>query len=109
MKVEPNQKTLYRQNGRQLEGKRKIPLTATEVEKHHGRHTRCELRAKEAPEHMKANWQGTAWIVELITSTTSWKGKRNIDCHGFNTNLRTTPDALLRFIRQRLSIENTWH
>jgi hypothetical protein len=29
--------------------------------------TRWELRAQEAPEHIKANWPGSAWIVEVIT------------------------------------------
>ena len=43
-----------------------------------------------------------------ITSTTR-KGKRDIACHRFITSLRTTPEALLRLIRQRWSIENEWH
>jgi hypothetical protein len=64
-----NQKTLYRQIGRQFEGKRKIPFTATDFEKRHGRHTRREPKAKDAPEHIKANWPDSAWIVELITAT----------------------------------------
>lgn len=29
--------------------------------------------------------------------------------HRFITSVRTTPDALLRLIRQRWSIENEWH
>ena len=109
MTVKSNQKTLYRQIGCQFEGKRKIPFTATDVEKRHGRHTRWELRAKEAPEHIKANWPGSAWIVEVITSTTTRKGKREIVCHRFITSLRTTPEGLLRLVRQRWSIENEWH
>jgi predicted transposase YbfD/YdcC len=48
-------------------------------------------------------------IVEVITSSTTLKGKRDIACHRFITSLRTTPDALLRLIRQRWSIENEWH
>ncbi len=83
MTVKSNQKTLYRQIGCQFEGKRKIPFTATDVEKRHGRQTRWYLRAKEAPEHIKANWPGSAWIVELISSTTTRKGKRDIACHRF--------------------------
>jgi predicted transposase YbfD/YdcC len=47
--------------------------------------------------------------VKLITSTTTGKGKREIACHRFITSLRTTPEALLRLIRQRWSIENEWH
>ena len=55
MTVKSNQNTLCRQIGCQFEGKRKITFTATDVEKRHGRHTRWELKAKEAPEHIKAN------------------------------------------------------
>ena len=69
MTVKSNQKTLYRQICRQFESKLKIPFTATDFEKRHGLHTHWELKAKEAPEHIRANWPGTAWIVELITTT----------------------------------------
>ena len=58
MSVKSNPKTLYRQIGCQFEGKRKIPFTATDIEKRHGRQTRWQLKAKEAPEHIKANWPG---------------------------------------------------
>ena len=109
MTVKSNQKTLYRQIGCQFEGKRKIPFTARDVEKRHGRQTRWELRAKEAPEHIKANWPGSSWIVELITSTKTCKAKREIVCHRFITSLRTIPEGLLRLVRQRWSIENEWH
>jgi hypothetical protein len=74
--VKSNQKTLYRQIGCQFQGKRHIPFTATDHEKHHGRDTVWELQAKEAPEHIKANWPGSAWIVEVITDTLTRKGKR---------------------------------
>jgi hypothetical protein len=62
--VKANQQTLYRQIGCQFQGKRTIPHTATAHEKKHGRDTVWELRAKEAPEHIKANWPGSAWIVD---------------------------------------------
>jgi predicted transposase YbfD/YdcC len=47
--------------------------------------------------------------VELITTARTRKGMRGVACHRFITSLRTTPDALLRLIRQRWSIENEWH
>jgi hypothetical protein len=50
-----------------LQGKRHIPFTATDHERRHGRETLRELQAKEAPEHIKANWPGSVWIVEVIT------------------------------------------
>jgi len=91
--VKSNQKILYRQIGCQFEGKRKIPFTATDVEKRHGRQARWELKAKEAPEHIKANWQGSAWIVEVITCTKTRKGKREIACHryGLRPTASTSP------------------
>jgi predicted transposase YbfD/YdcC len=107
--VKSNQKTLYRQIGWQFQGKRKIPFTATDQEKRHGRDTVWDLRAREAPEHIKANWPGSAWIVEVTTDTLTRKGERKIRRHLFLTSLRTTPQALLRLIRQRWSIENEWH
>ena len=107
--VKSNQKTLYRQIGCQYQGKRHIPLVATDHEKLHGRDTLWELQAKEAPEHVKANWPGSAWIVEVITATVKAGGQRTVRRHLFLTSIRTKPDALLRLIRQRWSIENEWH
>ena len=52
---------------------------------------------------------GSAWIVELTTSTRTREGNREMACHRLITSLRTTPEALLRLIRQRWSIENEWH
>ena len=105
--VKSNQKILYRQIGCQFKGKRKIPFTATDVEKRHGRQTRWELKAKEAPEHIKANWPGSAWIVELQASGCR-DGKPFQAKHLFITSLRTCPEALLRLNRERWSIES-WH
>jgi predicted transposase YbfD/YdcC len=107
--VKSNQKTLYRQIQSQFQGKRHIPFTASDHEKRHGRDTLWELSAKEAPEHIKANWPGSAWIVEVITDTLTRKGKRTVRRHLFLTNIRTTPEALLRLVRQRWSMENEWH
>ena len=47
--------------------------------------------------------------MELITTTTKRNGKGSIARHLFITTVRTTPEALLRLIRQRWSIENEWH
>jgi hypothetical protein len=67
--VKSNQKTLYRQIGCQFQGKRHIPFTATDPEKRHGLDTVWQLRVRDAPEHIKANWPRSAWIVEVITDT----------------------------------------
>ncbi len=107
--VKSYQKTLYRQISCQFQGKRQIPFTATDHEKCHGRDTVWELRAKEAPEHIKANWPGSAWIVEVISDTVERNGKRGVRRHLFLTSVRTTLKALLRLIRQRWSLEKDWH
>jgi predicted transposase YbfD/YdcC len=46
--------------------------------------------------------------VELITTKATRKGASSVQ-HLFITTVRTTPEALLRLIRQRWSIENEWH
>jgi len=115
--VKSNQKTLYRQIGAQFQGKRHIPYTTADQEEKHGRDTLWELRAREAPEHIKENWPGCSWIVKMVTTTTR-KGSTTTTRHldrsqrrtsRCDTSIRTTPEALLRLIRQRWSIENEWH
>jgi len=44
----------------------------------------------------------------MITAKTTRKGTTSVS-HLFITSIRTTPEALLRLIRQRWSIENEWH
>ena len=107
--VKTNQKTLHRQIQSQFQGKRHIPFTARAQDDKHGRDTIWELRAKEAPEHIKENWPGCSWIIELTSTTVTRKGKRATRTLCFLTTLRTAPEALLRLIRQRWSIENEWH
>jgi len=46
--------------------------------------------------------------VELITTKTTRKGTSRIR-HLAITAIRTTPEALLRLIRQRWSVESEWH
>jgi predicted transposase YbfD/YdcC len=105
--VKANQKTLHRQIRSQFQGKRKIPFVATVHEKSHGRDITWTLRAKEAPEHIRAAWIGTSWIVEVVTEGTR-DGQPFRATHLFLTSLRTTPEALLRLVRDRWSLEG-WH
>jgi predicted transposase YbfD/YdcC len=107
--VKGNQKTLHRQIQCQFQGKRHIPFTATAQGKKHGRDTIWEMRAKEAPDHIRANWPGISWIIEMISTTVTRRGMQVPRTHYFLTSLRTKPEALLRLIRQRWSIENEWH
>ena len=98
MSVKGNEKTLKRQVSRQFQGKRQIPFAAMHHEIGHGREITWAMRAKETPEHIKADWTGSAWIVELLASG-SRDGKPFKARHLFINSLRTTPEALLRLIR----------
>ena len=62
-------------------------------EKRHGRDTRWVLRAKEAPDHIKQAWPGSAWIVELITTTIKRNGKPTVRRHlyGLRPTSSTSP------------------
>ena len=105
--MKANQKTLYRQIANQLLEWRHIPCIASDHEIGHGRDIRCTLRAKEAPQHINANWHCTSWIAEVIT-TGIRDGKRFKATHRFITSLRTTPapEALLRLVRERWGLES---
>ena len=80
---------------------------ATDHEIGHGRNITWMLRAKQAPEHIRENWIGTSWIVE-VAAIGRRDGKAFQATHVFLTSLRTTPDALLQLVRDRWSIEG-WH
>jgi predicted transposase YbfD/YdcC len=45
----------------------------------------------------------------MISATVTRRGRQVPRALYFLTSLRTKPEALLRLIRQRLSIENEWH
>ena len=105
--MKANQKTLHRQIRCQFQGKRHIPLVATDHEISHGRDITWTLRAKAAPEHIREAWSGTSWIVEMAAVGTR-DGKTFRQTHCFLTSLRTTPEALLQLVRDRWSIEG-WH
>ena len=73
----------------------------------HGRDITWTLQAKEAPGHIREEWLGTSWIVEVVT-TGQRDGKPFNACHLFLTSIRTTPEALLQLVKDRWSIEG-WH
>jgi predicted transposase YbfD/YdcC len=98
---------LHRQIRSQFQGTRRIPFVATAHEKSHGRTITWTLRAKEAPEHIRSAWSGTSWIVEVVTEG-SRDGQPFRATHRFLTSLRTTPEGLLRLVRDRWSLE-CWH
>jgi predicted transposase YbfD/YdcC len=105
--VKANQKTLHRQIRGQFQGKRQIPFVATDHEVNHGRDISWTPRAKQAPEHIRDAWVGTRRIVEVAADGIR-DGKPFQTTHLFLSSLRTTPEALLKLVRDRWSIEG-WH
>lgn len=98
---------MHRQIRTQFQGKRHIPFVASDHEISHGRSITWTLRAKQAPRHIREDWSGTSWIVELAVTGTR-DGQPFCATHLFHTSLRTTPEALLQLVRDRWSIE-CWH
>lgn len=98
---------MHRQIRSQFQGKRHIPFVAGDHEISHGRDITWTLRAQHAPGHITEAWVGTSWIVDVTASGTR-DGKPFQATHLFLTSLRTTPEALLRLVRERWSIEG-WH
>ena len=107
---------MHRQIRSQFQGKLQIPFVATDHEVNHGREISWTLRAKQAPEHIREAWVGTSWIVEVAadgicdckpfqTTHLAFFIQRTSRC---DTSLRTTPEALLKLVRDRWSIEG-WH
>lgn len=64
--IKDHQRTLRRQVARQFEGKR-------------------------APDHIKANWPGCAWIEEVLADTTTRSGKGELRQHLHITNFLIAP------------------
>jgi hypothetical protein len=61
-----------------------------------------------APEWVEENWPGSARVIAVRS-----KGKRNGKFIGETrdsvTSLRTSAEALPRHVRDRWSVENSWH
>ena len=101
--MKADQKTLHRQICSQFQRRRTIPFVATDQEVSHGRNiTWMLLGAKQVPVHIRENWIGTSWIVEVM-ATGSRDSKQFHATHPFLNSLRTTPEALLHLVRDR------WH
>ena len=66
------------------------------------------LRAMPAPEWVVEQWQGSATII-AVRSHGIREGKPQDETRYYVSSLRTGAKALLKIIRQRWSIENSWH
>ena len=61
-----------------------------------------------APSWVVENWPGSAMIIAVRSK--GKRGRKLIDeTRYYITSLRTGADALLRHVRDRWSIENSWH
>jgi hypothetical protein len=62
----------------------------------------------EAPTAIKEIWPGSALIIS-VKSAGSREGRAINETRCYVTSLRTTAKALLQHVRDRWSIENSWH
>ncbi|WP_411872240.1 ISAs1 family transposase [Vulcanococcus limneticus] len=74
----------------------------------HGRTRTWTLRAIEAPTTIKEIWPGSALII-AVRSVGTREGRPIEETRYYVTSLRTTAKALLQHVRDRWSIENSWH
>lgn len=87
---------------------RRAPWRASKREIKRGRDITWTLRAMPAPEWVMEQWPGSATII-AVRSHGSRDGKPQDETRYYVSSLRTGAKALLRAIRQRWSIENSWH
>ena len=73
-----------------------------------GRDIGVTLRAMPAPEWVVEQWPGSATII-AVRSYGIGESKPQDETRNYVSSLRTGAKALLRAIRQRWSIENSWH
>ena len=87
---------------------RRIPWRTTKREIKRGRDITWTLRAMPAPEWVMEQWQGSATIIAVRTHGTR-EGKPQDETRYYVSSLRIGAKAMLKAIRQRWSIENSWH
>ena len=87
---------------------RKTPLHTSKRERGHGRDITWTLWGMPAPEWVVENWPGSATVI-AVRSRGTRQGKSIDETRYYVTSLRTGADALLRHVRDRWSIENSWH
>ena len=87
---------------------RRIPWRTTKREIKRGRDITWTLRAMPAPEWVMEQWPGSATIIPVRTHGTR-EGKPQDETRYYVSSLRTGAKAMLKAIRQRWSIENSWH
>jgi len=87
---------------------RNTPWQASKRERKRGRDLTWTLRGMPAPAWVVENWPGSATILEVRCKGTR-DGKRVDETRYYVSSLRTGAEALLQHVRDRWSIENSWH
>ena len=87
---------------------RKAPLQASKRERGHGRDVTWTLRGMPASEWVAENWPGSATVIAVRCKGTR-DGKPTDETRYYVTSLRSSANALLQHVRERWSIENSWH
>jgi predicted transposase YbfD/YdcC len=87
---------------------RRIPRRTSRREVKRGRDITWILRAMSAPEWVVEQWPGSATII-AVRSHGIRDGKPTDETRYYVSSLRTGAKALLRHVRDRWSIENSWH
>lgn len=87
---------------------RRTPLQASRREVGHGRDITWTLRGMPAPEWVVENWPGSATVI-AVRSKGIRSGKPIDETRYYVTSLRTGAQSLLQHVRDRWSIENSWH
>ena len=87
---------------------RKAPYEWSHRERRRGRDLRWTLRGKPAPPWLMENWPGSATILAVRCKGT--RDRKPVDeTRYYVSSLRTGAKALLQHVRDRWSIENSWH
>jgi predicted transposase YbfD/YdcC len=81
---------------------------ASNRERKRGRDLRWTLRGMPAPPWVMENWPGSATILAVRCKGTR-DGKPVDETRYYVSSLRTGAKALLQHVRDRWSIENSWH
>ena len=87
---------------------RKAPWQASKRERKRGRDLTWTLRGLPAPAWVMENWPGSATILAVRCKGTR-DGKPVDEIRYYVSSLRTGAKALLLHVRDRWSIENSWH
>lgn len=87
---------------------RKTPWQASNRERKRGRDLTWTLRGMPAPEWVVENWPGSA-TIKAVRCKGARVGKSIDEILNNVSSLRTNAKGLMKHVRDRWSIENSWH